>query len=116
MKWRKMPKINTLFTAGNRMASLLHTRFRLRNSILNYPLFLMNCVASPMCSCGLANETELHFFFECNRFAAERCVLLAAAEQSLGILWLNSSTSMRFQWFLYGHPINSINGFYMDIL
>ncbi len=75
------------------MASLLHTRLCLRNSTLSYPLFLMNCVASPMCSCGLANETELHFFFECNRFAAERCVL-----------WLNSSTSMRFQWFLYGHP------------
>jgi hypothetical protein len=104
MKWRKIPKINTLFTTGNRMASLLHTRFRLRNSTLNYPLFLMNCVASPMCSCGLANETELHFFFECNRFAAERCLLLAAAEQLLGTLWLNSSTSMRFQWFLYGHP------------
>jgi hypothetical protein len=61
------------------MAALLHTRFRLCNStFLNYPLFLMNCVASPMamCSCGLANETELHFFFECNRFAAERCVLI----------------------------------------
>jgi hypothetical protein len=77
------------------MASLLHTRFRLRNSTLNYPLFLMNCVASPMCSCSLANETELHFFFECNRFAAERCVLLAAAEQLLGTLWLNSSTSIK---------------------
>jgi hypothetical protein len=41
----------------------------------------MKCVASPMCSCGLANETELHFLFKCNRFAAERCVLLSAAEQ-----------------------------------
>jgi hypothetical protein len=66
----------------------------------------MNCVASPMamCSCGLANETELHFFFECNQFATERCILFAAAEQLLGTLWLNSSSSMRFQSFLYGHP------------
>ena len=103
-KWRKKPKINPLFTTGNRMASLLHTRFRLGNSTLNYPLFLKNCVASPMCSCGIVNETEFHFFFECNRFAAERCVLLAAAEQLLGTLWLNSSSSMRLQWFLYGHP------------
>ena len=34
-KWRKKPKINPLFTTGNRMASLLHTRFRLGNSTNN---------------------------------------------------------------------------------
>jgi hypothetical protein len=36
-----------------------------------------------------ANETEFHFFFECNRFAAERRGLsFAAAEQLLGIFMI----------------------------
>ena len=80
------------------MASLLHTQFRLRNITLNYPLFLMNCVALPMCTCGLENETEHHFLFECNRIAVERCVLFSAAEQLLRTLWLHSALSMVFIW------------------
>ena len=62
-KWSKKPKSNALFFTGNRWASILHTRLRLHNSTLNYPLFLMNCVTLPLCICGLANETEFHFFF-----------------------------------------------------
>jgi hypothetical protein len=96
MKWRKMPNINT----GNRMASLLHTQFRLRNITLNYPLFLMNCVASPMCSCGLTNETEHHFLFECNRIAVERCVFFLPLN-NCSVLY---GYTLRFQWCLYGHP------------
>ena len=87
MKWSKKPKSNALFFTVNRWASILHTRLRLHNSTLNYPLFLMNCATLPLCICGLANETEFHFF-ECNRFAAERRVLLfAAAEHLLGTSW-----------------------------
>ena len=62
MKWSKKQKRNALFLTGNRWASILHTRLRLHNSTLNYPLFLMNYVTLPLCICGLTNKTEFHFF------------------------------------------------------
>ena len=61
----------------------------------------MNCE----CIAGLA----LKYFFECNRFAAERRVLFAAAEHLLGSSWLNSPPLTRLHWFLYGHPDVSLS-------
>ena len=98
------PIPNTLFYIGNRYASILHTRFRLFHYTLNHYLFLINCVPSPLCSCGSTSETVSHFFFDCGRYAAHRTVLLASAAHLLGSKWLNSTSKMRLSWFLNGHP------------
>ena len=65
----------------------------------DYPLFLMNCVASPLCSCDLANETELHFFFECNRSICCWTFVLLPLKNCAVLFRLNSSSSMHFQCF-----------------
>jgi hypothetical protein len=102
--WRDDTIPNTLFYLGNRYASILHTHFRLFHCTLNHYLFLINCVPSPLCSCGSTNETVSHFFFDCGRYAAHRAVLLASAAHLLGSKWLNSTSKMRLSWFLNGHP------------
>ena len=93
------PRIN-----GNRYTSVLRTRFRLFHCTLNHYLSLINCVPSPLCSCGSTSETVSHFFLDCGRYAAHCAVLFASAEHLLGSKWLNSTSKMRLSWFLNGHP------------
>ena len=38
----------------------------------------VNIVPSALCSCGTANETAQHYFFDCNLFIAPRNHLLAS--------------------------------------
>ena len=46
----------------NRWASILHARLRLRSHALNEYLFKINCYSSPICHCGIENETVEHYF------------------------------------------------------
>ena len=49
----------------NRWASILHARLRLRSHALNEYLFKTNCYSSPICHCGIENETVEHYFLYC---------------------------------------------------
>ena len=59
----------------------LHARLRLGSHALNEYLFKINCYSSPICHCGIENETVEHYFLYCPRFAAQRASLFASAER-----------------------------------
>jgi hypothetical protein len=107
IKWNKYPVRNRLYYFGNRYLAVLHTRLRLGNSALNYNLYRMNCVLSPMCGCGISDETVEHFFLHCHRYAAPRNILLTSAAWLIGNTLLNASNRTKLNWMLNGIPSNS---------
>jgi hypothetical protein len=46
---------------------------------LNEYLFKINCLSSPLCHCGMSNESVQHYFLHCPRFAAQRNLFLTSA-------------------------------------
>ena len=54
------------------------TRIKHNCSSLNADLNRVNIVLSALCSCGTANETTQHYFFDCNLFIVPRNHLLAS--------------------------------------
>jgi len=88
----------------SRVASVFHSRLRLGAFALNEYLFNINCSRTPLCGCGIENETILHFFFSCPLYAAHRNVLLTSAALICGSLWHDvSSKKQKLKWFLFGH-------------
>jgi hypothetical protein len=49
--------------ANDRFSSILHTRLRCCG--LNYYLFKINCILSPMCICNTEHETVAHYLLRC---------------------------------------------------
>jgi hypothetical protein len=64
----------------DRYSSILHTRLRLNCCVLNlnYYLFKISCIPSPVCKCGFHCESVIHYFLYCPRYAAPRFILLSA--------------------------------------
>ena len=69
---RDKPKSNDLFYIGNRRLNILHARFRMGCSQLNYNMHKMGILSSPACSCGAPVETSYHYFFECPNYVIHR--------------------------------------------
>ena len=86
----------------NRWASILHARLRLGSHALNEYLFKINCSSSPICHCGIENETIEHYFLYCLRFAAQRAFLFASAERMCGCYWSESNDQMKLFYILNG--------------
>ena len=60
------------------------TRIKHNCSSLNADLNRVNIVPSALCSCGTANETAHHYFFDCNLFIVPRHHLLASIYKGHG--------------------------------
>jgi hypothetical protein len=58
---------------------------RLRFCDLNYDLYNKGCIDSPLCSCGQSNETLQHYFYECDRYIAQRMELLGAVNNIVSV-------------------------------
>ena len=86
----------------NRWASILHARLRLGSHALNEYLFKINCYSTPICHCGIENETVEHYFLYCPRFAAQRASLFASAERMCGRYWSESNDQMKLFYILNG--------------
>ena len=84
----------------NRWASILHAHLRLGSHSLNEYLFKINCCSSPICHCGIENETVEHYFLYFPRFAAQRASLFASAERMCGRYWSESNDQMRLFYIL----------------
>ena len=56
---------------------------------LNEYSFKINFCSSPICHCGIENETVEHYFLYCPRFAAQRASLFASAGRMCGRYWSN---------------------------
>lgn len=85
-----------------RYASILQTRLRLGFSGLNSYLFKINRKLSPSCACGYHNESVLHYFLTCPRYAAQRSLLFYSAMQTLGNIWSSSSEEKKLELCLHG--------------
>ena len=85
-----------------RYASILHTHLRFGFSGLNSYLFRIKCKLSPSCTCGYREESVLHCFISCPRYAAQRTVLFTCAVQLLGSVWSNSTEYERVKLCLHG--------------
>ena len=85
-----------------RYASILHTSLRFGFSGLNSYLFRIKCKLSPSCTCGYREESVLHCFISCPRYAAQRTVLFTCAVQLLGSVWSNSTEYERVKLCLHG--------------
>ena len=89
---------NPLFYTGERLSAVLHTRLILCNSTLNHDLYF------PSCSRGFPKQTVVHFFFECDRYAVIRDILLTSAAHLIGARWSNASVGTHLKWLLHGLP------------
>jgi len=82
---------------GPRKLQVLHTRLRTESSCLKDHLFSITIVDSPTCQCGLV-ENNTHYLLQCQRFTAQREVLLASMAPLLPAN-IQCSTNV----LLYGH-------------
>jgi hypothetical protein len=94
---------NDIFDVSlTRRASILHARLRLGFHGLNEYLFKINCLSSPLCHCGMNNESVQHYFLHCPRFAAQRNLFLASAVRICGQSWSESSDEIKTFYILNG--------------
>ena len=66
---------------GNRKFSILHARIRNRCSNLNLDLYINHLKDDPICDCHGGAESPEHYFFECQRFTAQRINLFNQTRQ-----------------------------------
>ena len=57
---------------SDRYIGRIHAQMRMGCTRLNYYLFKMNLIKSPLCSCGKGNEDVLHFFLHCDKYVLQR--------------------------------------------
>ena len=62
---------------------LLLTRLRLKHNGLSANLHRLNLKESPQCSCGLAEENEMHFFLKCPLYDNKRNVYMEKLDHIL---------------------------------
>ena len=60
---------------SSRDMEVIFSQCRLGKCNLNYPLFRIKRVDSPLCDYCMTNETTHHFFINCNKFLQERATL-----------------------------------------
>ena len=73
-KYVNTPKPPVYFSYGTRLLNIIHTKLR-HSCILNYDLYRRNIVDSPLCSCGIREDTY-HFFFICSKYSTARYKLM----------------------------------------
>ena len=102
LKFLHFPSGGYLFSIGDRLASIFHTRLRLNFSALNYHLFQKNCCPSPPCAlCDASIEDVKHYFLYCPSFAAMCEKLFTSAAQLVGNRWNGASDRLAFKWYFY---------------
>ena len=64
-----------LFNHGKRENNIKHAQLRMNCSKLNYHLFLLHVVDSPICPCGFKCEDSNHFLLHCPLFHEDRLAM-----------------------------------------
>ena len=91
-----------VYYAGDRKTQIVLSQMRLQFSDLRCHLYDKQCITSPLCSCGVANETISHFFNVCTKFINARTRFHRSLFVTLG---LNQICPL--QHFLHGDPQQS---------
>ena len=98
-KHLKFEKTESFYSYGDKRSNILHTRFRLGFTQLNFDLFKRTLAASPHCICG-EKETYIHFFQECRLYDAIRTTMMATVNKYTNIH--NNSKKKILDLMLYG--------------
>ena len=89
----------SLFHIGNRMGQIYHSRLRTNCSSLNSHLFSKNIIDSPLCICGVIEDTS-HYLFVCTRYLDLRQELInvvsAMCDPTLSVL-LYGNTELSYE-------------------
>ena len=72
---RERKKVPKHFYYSRRKYQILHTRLRTGCSALNNDFYLKNITDSPLCTCGVVENT-FHFSFVCEHFSIIRRELM----------------------------------------
>ena len=72
---------------GDRFASVQHTRLRLKHDGLNRHLHQIGVLESSECACGFAQESELHYIFQCQNYQVQREQFANSLQACLGPAW-----------------------------
>lgn len=95
LKQARAPKLpNKYFCMGSRKGNILHTRLRLKSSLLNAHLYAKGKAESPRCHCGHPREDTQHFLLTCPVYTIPRTVFLRKLSN---LLHLNFSLLSRTQ-------------------
>ena len=65
-------EVPDFFSYGHRFSNICLTQLRLGFSRLNFDLYKVNVMPSPVCSCSFPNEDVTHFFLFCPKYAFPR--------------------------------------------
>ena len=80
---------NPLYYYGCRKANIIHSQLRMQCSNLKAHLVDLHVIDDPLCLCGISNEDNQHFFFECPLYYTHRLKLINAVNQ-ISILTLEN--------------------------
>jgi hypothetical protein len=100
-------KSNPLYYFGERKVSVIHSRLRIRCSVLKAHLFHeLHVIDSPLCPCGTGEEEDNeHFFLKCTKFDQARMVM-RASWGNLTLCWPPPIDYLLFGIPDQPHPIN----------
>ena len=81
----KRPAGNSVFAIRDKFGIKLLTKIRVNFSDLRDHRFNhnFNC-ENPICSCGIEDETSLHFFLRCPHFTTHRSILISKISDIIG--------------------------------
>jgi hypothetical protein len=90
-----LPKGRPELGFGNRRDVQLLCRFRLSYTTLNDDLGRRKIVPSRLCPCGLANESYIHYFFDCRKYNESRRKLYNSLARLLDVTTVNLTAMSR---------------------
>lgn len=90
-------KVPYYYGTGQRKLNIILTQLRCYASFLNYDLFRVNIISSPVCSCGAHREDSYHFFFDCPNYTQIRYTLMQ------NLLWLPNDYAINLQLLTSGN-------------
>jgi len=108
LKFRPSP-LAKLYSTSYGHCSRFHTQIRLGLSKLRTHLFSHSIISEPYCiNCQQhANETPLHYFLQCQAFAAQRVEMLRGLRDSMAPEQLPQNRKL-LQFIIHGNPDTTI--------
>jgi hypothetical protein len=103
----KVDKANPLFYYGDRKVAVIHSRLRIKCSVLKAHLFHeLHVIESPLCLCASGEEEDCeHFFFRCTEYSEARTIMRTSLE-NLAINWPPPINHLLFGIPDQPHPTN----------
>ena len=101
------PKPPLYYTLGDKTSNIMHTRLRIRMSLLNAHMFKIQKSDSPSCSCGYLLEDTNHYIFSCPKYTHQRDTLFNNISIILQYDFTQVPRSIQSQILLHGSDLGA---------